>query len=105
MKVKSKSEEDLEVSKKLMRLYHSASSRGLEFNLTIRTVRKLLNRKRCFYTNRPFEESGIYAMSVDRVDNEFGYVEGNVVACTVDINSKKANLTTKEIEQIFKKTR
>jgi hypothetical protein len=31
------------------------------------------------------------------VDPKKGYVEGNVVACTVEINSKKSNLTIDEI--------
>ena len=36
-------------------------------------------------------------MSIDRVETTKGYVEGNVVACTVDINSKKTNLSIDEI--------
>jgi hypothetical protein len=38
--------------------------------------------------------------SIDRVDPKKGYVEGNVVACTVEINSKKSNLTIDEIHNL-----
>jgi hypothetical protein len=38
--------------------------------------------------------------SVDRVDPKKGYVEGNVVACTVEINSKKSNLSIDEIHNL-----
>lgn len=94
---------DLEVAKKMLKIHQSAIDRKLEFNLTFQSVRKLLSYPTCFYTNRKFEEDGTYARSFDRVDSSKGYVEGNVVACTVDINGKKSNLTIEEIECLYKK--
>ena len=41
--------------------------------------------------------------SFDRIDSAKGYVEGNVVACTVDINGKKSNLSLEEIECLYVK--
>ena len=93
---------DIEVAQKMMQLKQSATSRSLDFDLSFRTVRFLLAQKKCYYTGIPFEESGGSARSIDRVDPSKGYIEGNVVACTVDINGKKSNLTIQEIEQIFK---
>lgn len=87
---------DYIVAKKLIQLKQSADSRGIEFDLSFVAVRKLMNAKVCFYTRKKFGED-LGARSIDRVDSSIGYVDGNVVACTVDINRKKANLTHDEI--------
>jgi hypothetical protein len=62
----------------------------------------LLLQKKCFYTGLPFEETGDNSRSIDRIDSAKGYIEGNVVACTVGINGKKSNLSISEIEQIYR---
>jgi len=95
--------DDLFVAKKLLRLKQSADSRYIHFDLSFSEVKRLLKTKKCFYTGKEFSSSGIYARSIDRVDTTKGYVKGNVVACTVDINQKKANLTNEEIFLICKK--
>ena len=94
---------DIEVAKKLVNIHSSAQNRNLEFNLTFECVKKLLEYTTCYYTNVPFTEDGPNARSFDRVDNEKGYVVGNVVACTVDINGKKNNLSIDEIVCLYKK--
>lgn len=93
---------DLEVAKKMIKIFQSAVDRKLEFDLSFITVKKLLLEPSCYYTGKKFEETGVLARSFDRVDSDLGYVEGNVVACTVDINSKKSNLTFEEIENLYK---
>lgn len=93
---------DLDVALKLTQLYHSARDRKLEFNLTYKTVKRLITNKKCFYTGVEFQPEGTLSRSIDRVDTSRGYVEGNVVACTVDINGKKANLSIEEIELLYK---
>lgn len=94
---------DVEVAKKLVNIHSSAQSRSLEFNLTFEYVKKLLEYTTCYYTNVVFTEDGVFARSFDRVDNDKGYVIGNVVACTIDINGKKNNLSIDEIVCLYKK--
>lgn len=94
---------DIEVAKKLVNIHSSAQSRNLEFDLSFEYVKKLLQYKTCFYTNAQFTDDGPMARSFDRVDNDKGYVIGNVVACTTDINGKKNNLTIDEIRCLYKK--
>ena len=94
---------DIEVAKKLVNIHSSAQSRNLDFDLTFEYVKKLLEYSTCFYTNVTFTEDGPNARSFDRVDNDKGYVIGNVVACTTDINGKKNNLTIDEIVCLYKK--
>jgi hypothetical protein len=91
--------EDIEVARKMINLQQSATSRNLEYNLTFETTKRLMNYTRCYYTNVEFNDT-TNIFSVDRVDPKKGYVEGNVVSCTVEINSKKANLTIEEIHNL-----
>jgi hypothetical protein len=94
---------DLEVAKKMIKIYQSAVDRKLRFDLSFESVKKLLSYPTCYYTNKKFEDDGPFQRSFDRVDSSKGYVEGNVVACTVDINGKKSNLSFDEIECLYKK--
>jgi hypothetical protein len=94
---------DLDVAKKMLKIFQSSVDRSLEFDLSFETVKSLLLFPSCFYTGKKFEEEGIFGRSFDRIDSNLGYVEGNVVACTVDINQKKANLSFDEIEVLYNK--
>ena len=91
--------EDIEVARKMINLQQSATSRNLEYNLTFETTKRLMSYTRCYYTNVEFNDT-TNIFSIDRVDPKKGYVEGNVVSCTVEINSKKANLTIEEIHNL-----
>ena len=93
---------DLEVAKKMINLKQSADSRNIKFDLSFLTLKKLMEQKKCFYTGRSFENKGDYALSIDRMDNKLGYLEGNVVSCTVEMNRKKADITIDEIEMIYR---
>jgi hypothetical protein len=94
---------DVEVAKKLLNIYQSAMDRKLEFNLSFESVKTLLKFQTCYYTGRKFDNDGPYARSIDRIDSIKGYIEGNVVSCTVDINGKKSNLSDDEIELLYNK--
>jgi len=94
---------DVEVAKKLLNIYQSAADRKLEFNLSFESVKTLLKFQTCYYTGRKFDNEGPYARSIDRIDSNKGYIEGNVVSCTVDINGKKSNLSDDEIELLYTK--
>lgn len=94
---------DLEVAKKMINIHQSAMDRKIEFNLSFEYVKKMLEYKTCYYTNVSFADDGPNARSFDRIDSDKGYVEGNVVACTVDINGKKSNLTFDEISCLYHK--
>lgn len=93
---------DLDVAKKMLNLKQSADSRNIKFDLSFLVLKNLMEQKKCFYTGRVFDCKGDYALSIDRIDNKIGYVDGNVVACTVEINRKKTDITIEEIEMIYK---
>ena len=94
---------DIDVAKKMLKIFQSAQDRNLEFNLSFETVKRLITYPACYYTGKIFENDGIYSRSFDRVDSAKGYVEGNVVACTIDINQKKSNLSESEIFCLYDK--
>ena len=93
---------DLDVARKMLNLKQSADSRNIKFELSFNTLKKLMEQKKCFYTGRELDAKGDYSISIERIDNKLGYVEGNVVACTVEINRKKTDITLEEIEMIYK---
>lgn len=101
--IRQSSISDVEVAKKLINIYQSAQDRKLQFNLSFEYVRRMLEYKTCYYTNKIFTEDGPNARSFDRIDSDKGYIEGNVVACTIDINGKKSNLSFEEISCIYLK--
>lgn len=84
----------LEVTGKYYHLMKSASNRNKDFNLTKSDVRRLLERKTCFYTGLPFvaKDGSPYVRTIDRVDSDKGYVKGNVVACCKMANEFKNQL-------------
>ena len=89
---------DLRIAKKYLRLSNGARDRGLEFDLSLADVKKLLNTKRCFYTGvklDPVAEDQKDRTSFDRKDPKKGYVKGNVVACSYEANQFKSTFEHK----------
>ena len=93
---------DIDIANKLIQLHRSATDRGIEFNLTFNDVKKLLNSKICFYTKVTLNEklNDIHQRTIDRVDNEKGYITGNVVACSSTFNKLKNNLTIQDVKYL-----
>ena len=94
---------DIMVAKKFTSLMSSAASRDIEFNLKLTTVKKLLKTTNCYFTGVPMNliQNDPNMRSIDRLDNELGYVEGNVVACCARVNQIKGGLTLLEIKNIY----
>jgi len=95
--------DDYYIAKKLVQLKQSADSRKIAFSLKFKTIKKLLSTKTCYYTGKVFTKKGSSSRTIDRVDALEGYTDDNVVACTQEINTKKANLSVEEILLISKK--
>ena len=92
---------DYKICVKFIHIRNSARKRDKEFNLTISEVRKLLKRKTCYYTgiilSEPNELTQIDTdRTFDRIDNNQGYLIGNVVACSKFANNLKNILFEKE---------
>lgn len=80
---------------------YGAKARGLLFKLTFQEFMTFWG-KDCFYCNNRIETIGL-----DRVDNDLGYLNGNVVACCSICNKMKQtfskNLFIEQCNKITKK--
>jgi len=81
------------MAKKYVAASQSAKDRGLEFSLSFNTYKRLMRAKRCAYTKLVFSAKDKHLhRTLDRINNKFGYVEGNVKAVCSAANSFKAIL-------------
>jgi hypothetical protein len=99
---------DLEIAKKYINIQQSAQKRNLEFNLSLKDIKRLLKTKKCFYTGNELNHiiGDENQLSIDRIDNNKGYVVGNVVACSSKFNMIKSCLTINDVKLLvnaFKK--
>ena len=96
---------DLYVARKLVLIYQSATDRSIEFDMSFKEIKKLLKRKTCYFEPDVVlssEANSPDQRTFDRLDNDKGYIDGNVVACSKRINSAKADLTVSDINAIYK---
>ena len=94
--------DDRKICQKLCSIYSNAKDRELECNLSFQDIKKLMLKKKCYFTGVPFTEEGPDSRSIDRLDNSKGYIKGNVVACGQGLNGRKSNFSIKEIVQLYK---
>lgn len=96
---------DKQVAEKYLNLLKSAERRSIEFKLTFSDIRRLLQEPACYYTGTKFIDYNDFEhddyKTIDRIDNDKGYVKGNVVACTNLFNKRKSNLTVNEITHLY----
>lgn len=81
------------VRKRLRDTVKGAETRGLSCVLTEADVTTLLSSGVCARTGIAFEPGGDFGVSLDRVDNSLGYVEGNVQAVCWAYNRAKGAST------------
>jgi len=74
---------------------HSARTRFLDFDLTEEDI---VIPEICPVLRIPFDNTKIsYTMSVDRIDNNLGYVKGNVQVITRKANTMKNDATKEQL--------
>lgn len=102
--MKSKNEvkapNDVIVARRLAKTYTSANNRGKPFNLTFDYMKNIMAQTVCAYSGEPFG-GGEHEMTLERWDNDKGYVIGNVIPVKSKYNNLRADLT---IEQMTKAT-
>lgn len=80
-----------------------AKQRGLEFDLSFKKFKKLIQGNCVYCMSEPrtyFKKEGarygVYYNGIDRVDNSRGYVKGNVVSCCKFCNYAKKKFSADE---------
>lgn len=94
--------DDAAVARKFLQVLDSARKRGIEFTLSLADVKLLIKKKKCYYTDLPFDYSDKEkSLTFDRINSKLGYIKGNVVACRYDVNQLKNILIEHEVS-VFK---
>lgn len=73
----------------------------LEYNLTLEYIKELLLKQeyKDYYTGQVPENYEDY--SIDRIDSNLGYIEGNIVITTNRINTMKNDMSTEEFKKLI----
>jgi hypothetical protein len=94
---------DIRVALKLNQVYDKYISNRLEFGLTFKRLKQMMQQQTCFYTGVKFDINvPLMRRSLDRIDSTKGYTNDNVVACTSFINSLKGSLTYDQIKAMYR---
>lgn len=83
---------DTYVSLKLLHKSIQCAQRGIEFALTFTDMKRLLQKKKCYYSGITLTMEGKHSLSLDRIDDKKGYEPSNVVACSSYVNGLKNEL-------------
>lgn len=75
----------------------NAKKRNKEFSLSLITFANIKSQTHCAYSGVEFDENN--PMSLERVDNNIGYVDGNVVPVLTILNSVRGDLDFKNIDE------
>lgn len=83
---------EVEVARRLVKTSISAKERGKDFNLTFQYLKNLLSQKVCAYSNELFAGCvGPGMLTLERLDNNVGYIMGNVVAVKHRYNNLRSD--------------
>ncbi|CAH1066773.1 Uncharacterised protein [Acinetobacter phage MD-2021a] len=83
---------DTYVSLKMLHKQVQCAKRGIEFSLSFADMKRLLSRKKCYYSGIEMTMEGKHSLSLDRIDDKKGYEPSNVVACSSYVNGLKNEL-------------
>lgn len=66
----------------------SSNKRGLDFDLSLSDFKRIVSRKRCFYTGEPLVKVNgkPNTFTLDRLDSGKGYTKDNTVPCAQWVN-------------------
>lgn len=90
------------VARRLAKTFESAKSRGKEFNLTFEYLANVLAQTHCAYSGEEFSGTGLDSLTLERWDNDKGYVIGNVIPVKEKYNSARGNYSIEKMEALAK---
>ena len=73
----------------------------MEYNLTLEYIKELLLKQeyKDYYTGQVPENYKDY--SIDRLDSNLGYIEGNIVITTNRVNAMKNDMSIEEFKKLI----
>jgi len=92
---------------KVQQAKHRSIRKGIDFNISNEIIESVFKKQdgKCYFTNieLTFSTHDWYSLSIDRLDNNLGYIEGNVVLVTRFVNSSKNTMTVLDFINNIKK--
>ena len=95
---------DLVVATKYVTLARNAQTRGIDVTISFAELKRVLKQTHCYFTGVELNDinEDENQFSLDRIDNDKGYVKGNVVACARSFNQfVKGGLTVQQIKHLY----
>lgn len=85
-----------------------ANKNNIEFNITVNYIKNIFPKdNKCPFLNIPIKINDNIqkdnSITIDRIDNNKGYIKGNVLFLSLKANRSKSNATIEEYEKIIKK--
>lgn len=93
--------ETAKVYSRLITTLSSANRRGKDFNLTPEYLYNIMNQQVCAYSGEKFNNShgnNPDAMTLERWNNDIGYIMGNVIPVKQKYNSLRSNFSVEQLE-------
>lgn len=84
----------LEIAKCYATKAEQAKSRGKEFALSFTYFANLKAQTHCAYSGIELKANGPNGFSFERLNNDVGYVDGNVIVVAQELNQVRSNLAT-----------
>lgn len=86
---------DLEIANHYISKASNASKRGIEFTISFVEFKRMYTKTKCYYTGIPICQAvgtvqNQDTKTIDRIDNNKGYVPGNCVVCSRFFNQLKS---------------
>lgn len=75
----------------------NARKRKIKFDMSLITFANLKQQKFCQYSGIAFDQNTEHSFSFERIDNNVGYIDGNVIAVSNAINNERGSFTEGEL--------
>ena len=78
----------------------SSKDRKIDFDMSFETFAALKKQTKCQYSGIPFDDTE-HVFSFERINNNIGYIDGNVIAVSKAINSARSNYTIERLAEMI----
>ena len=78
-------------ARRLVQTYESARKRNKQFNLSAEYIHNIMQQTVCAYSGEKFGDKEAERMSLERFNNNVGYVEGNVIPVKKKYNTMRGD--------------
>lgn len=77
----------------------NAKLRSIKFDMSLLTFSNIKNQSVCAYSGLPFDDTEHGSLSLERIDNSIGYIDGNVIPVRREYNTLRGDLTSETIDK------